>query len=176
MISGLALHTAAESRLRTLPVIAVSMISIGVYMWWSERAGRRCKRLSDIRSIDALIIGIAQAAAVIPGVSRSGSTISTGLFRDLEREAAVRFSFLMSTPIIAGAALVEARELIGAGLPPEMRVPFLLGTAVSAIVGYGAIWGLIRYLRVRSLAVFVVYRIAVGALILLIAFRGGTTG
>lgn len=126
----------------------------------------------SITAADALMIGIAQAFAVIPGVSRSGSTISTGLLLDMKRDAAARFSFLLSTPIIAGAALVEGRALVRSGLPPEMRAPFALGALVSAIVGYIAIWALIRFLRTRSLMVFVIYRIAVGAAMLAMASRG----
>jgi undecaprenyl-diphosphatase len=140
-------------------------------MWWSGRIGCCDKPLLGIRLGDALSIGIAQAFAIIPGVSRSDSTIATGLFRGMKREAATRFSFLLSTSIIAGAALVEGRELLKTGLPPEMRLPFLFGMLVSATVGYACIWGLIRYLRTRSLIVFVVYRIAVGVLILFIAFK-----
>jgi undecaprenyl-diphosphatase len=172
MITGLALHKAAKGSLRSLAVIGAAMVVVGVYMWWAERAGRCTKPLLGVRLGDALSIGIAQAVAVIPGVSRSGSTIATGLFRDMKRDAATRFSFLLSTPIIAGAALVEARELWKSGLPPEMRLPFFLGAIVSAIVGYAAIWGLIRYLRTKSLMVFVFYRIVVGVVILFVALIG----
>jgi undecaprenyl-diphosphatase len=168
MISGLLLHSAAEGPLRTPAVIGSAMIIVGLSMWWSERSGRCERSLLGIGFGDAFSIGVAQAFAVIPGVSRSGSTISTGLFRHMKRDAATRFSFLLSTPIIAGAALVEGRELLTTGLPPDMRFPFLLGVLVSAAVGYIAIWGLIRYLRTRSLFVFVVYRIVVGSFILVV--------
>jgi undecaprenyl-diphosphatase len=173
MASGLLLHRAAESSLRTLPVIGVMMVAVGLYMWWSERRGSFRKQIDEIGLGDSLSIGIAQACAVIPGVSRSGSTIATGLFRGLTREAATRFSFLLSTPIIAGAALVEGRELLHSGLPPDMRLPFCVGIIVSGFVGYAAIWALIRYLKTNSLMVFVIYRIAVGVLILGISFAVG---
>jgi undecaprenyl-diphosphatase len=166
MITGLIFQKAAEGSLRTPVVIGSAMIVVGLYMWWSEHAGRREKSVLDIGVGDAVSVGVAQAFAIIPGVSRSGSTISTALFRHLKREAATRFSFLLSTPIIAGAAAIEGRELVRTGLPPEMRFPFVLGVVVSAVVGYVAIWGLIRYLRTRSLIVFVAYRVAVGAFIL----------
>jgi undecaprenyl-diphosphatase len=173
MVSGLLLHRAAESTLRTLPVIGCMMVAVGLYMWWSERREKCEKHIDQLRLGDSLAIGIAQACAVVPGVSRSGSTIATGLFRGLTRESATRFSFLLSTPIIAGAALVEGRELLHTGLPPYMRMPFILGAVVSAIVGYAAIWALIRYLKTNSLMVFVIYRIAVGLFILGFSFAVG---
>lgn len=169
MIAGLVFHRAAEEVLRTPVVIGAAMVVVGLYMWSSERSGRCEKSLLEIGIADAFSVGIAQAFAVIPGVSRSGSTISTALFRNMKRDAATRFSFLLSTPIIAGAALVEGRELLTAGLPTEMRLPFVVGMLVSAVVGYAAIWGLIRYLRTRTLLVFVIYRIVVGAVLLLLS-------
>src|SRR6202795_613774 len=97
------------------------------------------KPLTRISLVDALVIGIAQAFALVPGVSRSGATITAGLFRNMTREAAIRFSFLLSTPLIAGAALLKAHELRKEGLPPGMHAPFLVGVVVSAVVGYAAI-------------------------------------
>jgi undecaprenyl-diphosphatase len=117
-----------------------------------------------------LIVGTAQAAALIPGVSRSGSTITAGLFRNMTREAAVRFSFLLSTPLIAGAALVKFHELHKEGLPEGMHTPFLVGILISAIVGYGAIAWLVRYLQSNSLKVFIVYRIVVGVVVIALAY------
>jgi undecaprenyl-diphosphatase len=113
---------------------------------------------------------VAQALAVIPGVSRSGVTMTAGLFRRMKRETAARFSFLLSTPIIAGAALKKGLEIRHAGLPPAMRLPFLCGALVSALVGYLVIAVLIRYLERRTFKFFVVYRIAVGVIVLLIGW------
>jgi undecaprenyl-diphosphatase len=117
---------------------------------------------------DALAIGVAQAFAVIPGVSRSGSTIAAGLSRGLERDAPTRFSFLLSTPIIAGAALFEGHELWNLGVPPEMREPIALAIFLSGVTGYLSIWGMIRYVRVRSMMVIVIYRVVAGVAILVI--------
>jgi undecaprenyl-diphosphatase len=128
------------------------------------------KPLTRISFADALIVGLAQAAALVPGVSRSGSTITAGLFRNMTREAAVRFSFLLSTPIIAGAALVKAHELRKEGLPAGMHAPFLVGILISAIVGYAAIAWLVRYLQSNSLRIFIVYRIMVGLVVIALAF------
>jgi undecaprenyl-diphosphatase len=113
MISGLLLHSAAEGALRTPAVIGSAMIIVGLYMWWSERSGRCERSLLGTGFGDAFSIGLAQAFAVISGVSRSGSTISTGLLRNMKREASTRFSFLLSTPIIAGAASRGTRATDG---------------------------------------------------------------
>jgi undecaprenyl-diphosphatase len=139
-------------------------------MWLGEKVGRMEKPLTRISFADAFLVGIAQAAALIPGVSRSGSTITAGLFRNLTREAAVRFSFLLSTPIIAGAALVKAHELHKEGLPAGMHIPVLVGILVSAIVGYAAISWLVRYLSSNSLKIFIAYRITLGVAVIALAF------
>ena len=113
-----------------------------------------------------MTVGVLQAFAVIPGVSRSGITITGGLFRNFTREAAARFSFLLSTPIIAGAALLKLHHVMKEGLPPGMATGFAVGMIVSAIVGYATIAWFIRYLQTKTLTVFVVYRILFGIAIL----------
>lgn len=173
VISGVLLHRAAETSLRSLPVIGSMLILVGVLMWLAERARAHKKQLASMHLSDSLTIGVAQAVAVIPGVSRSGATIAAGLWRGLERDSATRFSFLLSTPIIAGAALFEGRELWKAGVMPEMRVPLALAILLSGITGYLSIWGMLRYIRVKSMMVFVVYRVIAGIAILLI-WRLGT--
>jgi undecaprenyl-diphosphatase len=170
-IAGKLLEHSAEDYFREhIFLIAGALILVALLMWWSERVSSQQKSLTQISLADSLIVGCAQATALIPGVSRSGSTITAGLFRSMTREAAVRFSFLLSTPIIAGAALLKAHELRKEGLPPEMHTPFLVGIIVSAIVGYGAIAWLIRYLQSNTLRLFVVYRIVVGVIVIALAF------
>jgi undecaprenyl-diphosphatase len=170
-IAGKLLEHSAEDYFREhIFLIAGALILVALLMWWSERVSSQQKSLTQISLADSLIVGCAQATALIPGVSRSGSTITAGLFRSMTREAAVRFSFLLSTPIIAGAALLKAHELRKEGLPPEMHTPFLVGIIVSAIVGYGAIAWLIRYLQSNTLRLFVVYRIVVGFIVIALAF------
>ncbi len=151
-------------------LIAGALIVVGLLMWLGEKASSMSKPLTRISLLDALVVGCAQAAAIVPGVSRSGSTITAGLFRNMTREAAVRFSFLLSTPIIAGAALLKAHELHKEGLPAGMRMPFIVGIIVSAIVGYGAIAWLIRYLQSNSLKIFVVYRVVFGLIVIGLAY------
>jgi len=169
-IAGVLLHKQAESSLRAPWVMAGTMIGVALIMAWSEKIGSLRKPLTGITLADALWVGAAQATAVVPGVSRSGSTIAAGLFRGMSRDAAARFSFLLSTPIIAGAALFEGRRLLRAGIPPEMRVAFLVGAIVSGIVGYASIALFVRYLRTHSLKIFIVYRIVFGIIILALAY------
>jgi len=170
-IAGKLLEHSAEDYFREhIYLIATALIVVALLMWWGEKVSQLTKPLTRINLADALIVGCAQATALIPGVSRSGSTITAGLFRNMTREAAVRFSFLLSTPIIAGAALLKAHELKKEGLPAGMHMPFLVGVLVSAIVGYAAIAWLIRYLQSNSLKVFIVYRIVVGLIVIGLAF------
>ena len=166
-IAGKLLEHSAEEYFREhIYLIAGALIVVALFMWWGEKISRLTKPLTGISLIDAIIVGCAQATALIPGVSRSGATITAGLFRDMTREAAVRFSFLLSTPIIAGAALLKAHELRKEGLPHAMHAPFLVGVLISAIVGYAAIVWLIRYLQSNSLRVFIIYRIVVGVIVI----------
>jgi undecaprenyl-diphosphatase len=170
-IAGKLLERSAEDYFREhIVLIASALIVVALLMWLGEKVGKLEKPLTRISFADSLIVGIAQAFALIPGVSRSGSTITAGLFRNMTREAAVRFSFLLSTPIIAGAALLKAHELHKEGLPAGMHAPFLAGIIVSAIVGYGTIAWLIRYLQGNSLRVFIVYRIVAGVVVIALAF------
>lgn len=166
-IAGKLLERGAEDYFREhIYLIAGALIVVALLMWWGEKVGKMARSLTRVSFADAFIIGCAQAAALIPGVSRSGATITAGLFRNLTREAAVRFSFLLSTPIIAGAALLKAHELKKEGLPAAMHAPFIVGMIVSAVVGYAAIAWLIRYLQSNSLKVFIVYRIVVGIIVI----------
>jgi undecaprenyl-diphosphatase len=169
-IAGALLEKRIETTFRAPALVASMLIIVAIIMWLAERMSRFEKPLPQITLTDALIVGVLQAFAVIPGVSRSGITITGGLFRNFTREAAARFSFLLSTPIIAGAALLKAHELKKEGLPAEMHMPFLVGVVVSAIVGYAAIAWLIRYLQSNSLKVFIVYRIVVGVIVIGLAF------
>jgi len=170
-IAGKLLESSAEDYFREhIFLIAGALIVVGLLMWLGEAVSHNDKPLTRISLVDALIVGCAQAAALMPGVSRSGATITAGLLRNMTREAAVRFSFLLSTPIIAGAALLKALELHKEGLPPGMHAPFIIGILVSTIVGYGAIAWLIRFLQSHSLKIFVVYRVVFGIIVIALAY------
>jgi undecaprenyl-diphosphatase len=145
---------------------------VGVVLWIAEAAARRVRDLASLSLPDALAIGLAQALAVVPGCSRSGITIGIGLFRGLTREAAARFSFLLSTPIIAAAAakaLYDLHKQPG-GLHAFLDMNFFVGVAVSAVTGWIVIAWFLRYLRRSSLRPFVYYRIIFGIIVLALAF------
>ncbi len=170
-IAGKLLEHSAEDYFREhIFLIAGALIVVALLMWLGESVGKLDKPLTRISFLDSLIVGMAQAFALIPGVSRSGSTITAGLFCNMTRDAAVRFSFLLSTPLIAGAALLKAHELHKEGLPHDMQMPMLVGIIVSALVGYAAIAWLIRYLQSNSLRVFIFYRIVAGIVVIALAF------
>lgn len=169
-LAGWRFEHAAEHQLRQPAVIGAALILVGVLMWAGERLNARRHTLGQISFLDSLLVGIAQAFAVIPGVSRSGVTMSAGLFRGMTRETCARFSFLLSTPIIAGAALKKGLEIRQEGLPPEMRLPFLVGAILAALVGYLVIAVLMRYLERRTFKIFVVYRLGLGVIVLLLGW------
>jgi len=170
-IAGYLFEHAAEEQLRRPMIIGVAMIGVALLMWAGERFSRREEGLGQVTFLDSIVVGVAQAFAVIPGVSRSGVTMTAGLFRNMTRETAARFSFLLSTPLIAGAALKKGLEIRHEGLPPEMKLPFAVGIVVSGLVGYVVIAWLIRYLERRTFTVFIVYRLALGAVVLLWGLR-----
>lgn len=147
--------------------IAALLLIGGLILAVAELIGRRTRDLADLRWRDAAVIGVAQAFALFPGISRSGITISAGLFIGLKREPAARFSFLMATPIIAGAGLWKARELLGGGLTDTTVLPLIVGLVTSAIAGLAAIAFLLAFLRRRSTGVFIAYRVVLAALIVL---------
>ncbi len=165
-LAGFKFERAAEETLRQPQIIGAALIVIALFMWAAEWLSRRNETLGQVTLLDSILVGISQAVAVIPGISRSGVTMSTGLFRGMTRETAARFSFLLSTPIIAGAALKKGLEIRHEGLTPEMRLPFLLGIVVSGLVGYSVIAWLIRYLERRTFKPFIVYRLVLGVIVL----------
>ncbi len=156
---------------KNLWVIAIMLISIAVLLAFAELVGKRRKEISDFGLLDAIVVGFAQVLALIPGASRSGSTIMGGLFVGQKREAAARFSFLLSIPAITASGLLELKEA-GTLLPQESFAPLLVGTIVSGIVGYLSIWFLIAFLRKRSTAIFIGYRIVLGVIILVLLWQG----
>lgn len=150
---------------KNLWVIATMMIVVGLLLALAEVVGRRSKHMDELGVGDALAVGSAQVLALIPGSSRSGSTIMAGLFAGQTRETAARFSFLLSIPAIAASGLLELKEAVHK-LPTGSYDSLAVATIVSGVVGYASIWFLLRYLRTHSTGVFIVYRVIVGALIL----------
>jgi len=168
-VVGLALDSLAETQLRSLLLIAATSASMGLFLWLADLYSRQEKRLEQVKWADALLVGAAQALAIVPGVSRSGITIAVSRTRQMTRETAARFSFLLSTPIIAGAAFYKLRDLS----PQDINGPFLAGVATAGVVGALAIGLLLQYLRRSGLGIFAAYRLLISAfLVLYVIFHG----
>ncbi|MBX3282282.1 MAG: UDP-diphosphatase [Acidobacteria bacterium] len=156
---------------KNLWIIATMLIVIAVLLFAAEKIGSHRKDVKELTLVDALVQGFCQVLALMPGASRSGSTIMGGLLAGEKRETAARFSFLLSMPAIFASGLLELHQATKI-LPNDAWVPLLVGTIVAGIVGYASIWGLLAYLRRRSTMVFVVYRIILGAAILVLLWKG----
>ncbi len=159
----------AEAEWRSPILIGCMLIGVGVLMLIADRVSRLCKDIGHMSALDAMIIGLAQALAIVPGTSRSGITIIAGLFRNFERPAAARFSFLLSTPAIAAAAL---NAFWGLHKSPEKldMLPFIVGMSVSALAGCLVIGMFMKFLRRHTLKFFVYYRIIFGIIVIALAF------
>jgi undecaprenyl-diphosphatase len=167
----------AETTWRSPFVIGTMMVVVGILMWLGERAGSRKKDLSAVSFADSLAIGVAQAIAIVPGTSRSGITITAGLFRNLDRPAAARFSFLLSAPAIAAAAAKALHDLMKhGGIPAGMHTPFALGIVISALSGLAVIALLLRFLQRHTLYFFIYYRIIFGIIVIALAFSRPPAG
>lgn len=172
VVVGLLLRDAIEGPLRGLYVIAGSMISFAVILAWVESRASLRRRLGDITIWDGLVIGVGQMFSLVPGASRSGTTITAALAVGLERSTAARFSFLLSLPAITGAGIYELAKHWHAISTAQLARPIILATSVAFVVGWASIDFLLKFLRRNPTYVFVVYRIVVGALILALIGMG----
>lgn len=168
-VLGMKYEHVVEETFRSPLLIAVSLVVVSIVMWAADRFSAKSAGLDRMTLGHALLIGCAQAAALVPGVSRSGSTIIAGLLAGYSRESAARFSFLLSTPAIAGAAVLKLSKL---HLAPGEALPFALGTVCSAAVGYLCIKFLLHYVNRHSLNLFVWYRLALAAAVVLLLAAG----
>lgn len=171
-LAGLLAGDAVETYLRSPLVPGVTLIALALVLWLAERLGSREKSFDQIEWRDAILIGLAQALALVPGVSRSGITITAALFSGLRREPAARFSFLLSAPIIAGAAATKMLDLISSPGGQGQLLMLAAGVLTSAIVGYLSIRFMLRYLAQNTTYVFVCYRIVLGIVVLLAFWWG----
>jgi undecaprenyl-diphosphatase len=175
LIAGLLLKSVlngCHSPLRGLLVIGCASIAMAVLLGIAEKWARHRRRFADITLRDGIIVGVAQAFALIPGVSRSGATLTAGLFCGLERETAARFSFLLGLPAITLAGLYELRVLFKAGLSSDGWITLLIGLLFASVTAFIAIYGLLRYLERRSTWIFVWYRLAFGMAIVVAVATG----
>jgi undecaprenyl-diphosphatase len=167
VIAGLLLEDAAENIFRAPVMIAATLAGAGLLLWVADRTGKLQRRFDDIRLTDVLVIGLFQALAIMPGVSRSGITMTAGLFRGLNRMAAARFSFLLSAPVILGAGVYKLPHIIQQGSAPGQFGFYLAGFLAAAVSGYLVIAFLLRFVQTHSFVVFVYYRFLLAALVLL---------
>jgi undecaprenyl-diphosphatase len=171
VVAGIALKDVIENDFRNLWLTGSVLVGLGVVLGVAERVGRMDRPIDDMGWRSALLLGLAQALSVVPGVSRSGATISMGLFLGYEREAATRFAFLLAIPAVVGAGLFELPEAVNGDnlyTVPETAA----ATVVAFFVGYVSIAWLLRYIATRSYAPFVAYRIALGTLVLVLLSTG----
>ncbi len=168
-LAGFLLNDLIATALRGIGLVAVTLVAGAAILWLADRWGARTKGVEDVTLPLAIGLGAAQALALVPGISRSGISISAARFAGLDREAAARFSFLMATPITAGAALFEARKLAAgeAGVTVSLGL-LVVGMGAAFVSGTLAIGFLLRYLRTRSLNVFVAYRLVVAAVVVVV--------
>jgi undecaprenyl-diphosphatase len=168
IVLGLLLQNTIETTFRDLRIVAVALIVFSVVLFAADRVGRKQRTLDQLSVGHGVAFGLAQALALVPGVSRSGGTITAGLFLGYTRAAAARYSFLLAIPAVLGSGLYQAYEALSGKIagPPVQWGPALVATAVSFGVGLGVIAWLLRYLERGSFLPFVVYRIVLGVLVL----------
>lgn len=172
IVLGLALHTKIETTFRSLYVIAAALIGMGIVMLLAEKFGSQKRKVEDVEVADGVKVGLWQVLSLIPGMSRSGSTISGALFGGFNREAAARFSFLLSVPSVLAAGLYEAFKE-RSHFSGELMMPTVVATIVSFVVGYASIAFFMQFLHKRGITPFVVYRVLLGV-VLLALLQAGT--
>jgi undecaprenyl-diphosphatase len=170
-IAGFFFEDWIDGQLGTPVIIAVSLIVFGLLMWWADRR-HGSRPVESFRARDALVVGAAQTLALNPGTSRSGITITAARQVGFDRDSAARISFLMSIPVIAGAVVFKVGGLVVDGIPDGLLAPLVVGVITSFVSGWLAVWGTLRWVRTRSFTPFVVYRVALGVVVLVVAAAG----
>ena len=171
-IFGLAFRNQIESGARDLYVIGTALMVLGLVLLAAEKVGTRERDMDTITPRDGLVVGLAQALALVPGVSRSGATITAGLFLGLDRAAAARFSFLLSVPAVVLSGLFEMRNFVGEGGDDTGAGALIVATLLAFVVGYASIAFLLRFLANHSTYVFVGYRVVLGGAVVVLAYAG----
>lgn len=173
VVLGLLLQDAIDNNFRNLKVIGTTLIVLGIVLGIAERVGRKSSPIEDLTVKHAVLLGLAQAGALVPGVSRSGATISMGLFLGYERAAATRYAFLLAIPAVVGAGIFKLKDIGGDNA--YGTGPTIVGTVVSFVVGLAVIHWLLRYVSTHSYTPFVIYRVGLGALVLVLVGAGVIT-
>lgn len=172
VLAGMFLGDIAETYLRKPLVVASTLGGVAFFLLWAERIGKRLRDIDNLGPIDAIIVGVAQAMAIVPGVSRSGITMTAGLFLGFNRQDAARFSFMMSAPIIFGAGIYKVPEIIRQGSQGGQAAFYLAGFLSSMLFGYIFIAWLLKFIRTKSFDIFAYYRLGLAAIICLLVFLG----
>ena len=167
-IAGGLLGDWIDNELGGIPLIAISLIGFGLLLGYADQRSKNARTMDSFDRRDALLVGAAQVLALNPGTSRSGITITAGRFRTFTRDSAARISFLMAIPVTAGAIVFEMAKLVKDGIPDGLLGPMIAGIITSAIFGWLAVWGTIKYVRTHTYTPFVVYRVVVGVAVLAI--------
>lgn len=168
VLAGLFFNDFIEERLNSIHLVLEMMAAFAVLLWVSDLIGKSVKKINSLTFMEAVLLGIAQAIALIPGVSRSGVTITTGRFLGLSREEAAKYSFLMAIPITGGAGFYKGLKLLKHGFGEIEPLTFLIGMVTSLIVGYICIAFFLRYLQKHGMFLFVIYRLLLATVILLL--------
>jgi undecaprenyl-diphosphatase len=170
IIAGLLFKSKVEALYNSYLLIAIIVVAAGGLLIIAERFGKRLRALDSMKWLDALIIGVWQVLALIPGVSRSSATMTGGMLRNFNRTDAARFSFLMSIPALLGAGVIAIKDLLGAkDLLSQLAAPLAVGFISAAISGYLVVRWLLNYLRSRTLNAFAIYRVVFGAICIIVA-------
>ncbi|MEN8141987.1 MAG: undecaprenyl-diphosphatase UppP [Thermodesulfobacteriota bacterium] len=167
VMAGLFLNDLVETLFRQPVLVATTLGIVGLLLLWAEKAGKKQRDIEQLGLTDALIIGVAQALAVVPGVSRSGITMTAGLFAGFNRQAAARFSFMLSAPIIFGAGVYHVPEIIKQGGAPGQLGFYLAGFLAAALSGYAFIAWLLKFIRTRTFEIFAYYRMGLAFVVYL---------
>ncbi len=179
-VLGVAFEKSIENTLRSPMITVVTLTVLALVLYWADRHGRRQRTMDQFTWADSIWIGLSQALALIPGVSRSGITISTAMIRDADRVSAARFSFLLATPVIVGGGILEGYKLlqaagqVSAGIADPVAISwgvFVVGVTCAAITGLCCIRYFLRYLQTRSFLPFVIYRIVLAVIVLIFHLR-----
>ncbi|MBI3949245.1 MAG: undecaprenyl-diphosphate phosphatase [Acidobacteria bacterium] len=173
MVGGLLFEDLIVTQVRSLWIIAAALIGLALILYLAERASSHQRKVEQVTWVDAIVMGVAQSLALVPGASRSGTTITAGLLLGMTRETAARLSFLLSIPAVAGSGLYELYKVhhsLGADLNSELSL--LVATMVSLVSGYAAIAFLMRYLRTHTTYIFIWYRIGLGILLIIMLIAG----
>jgi undecaprenyl-diphosphatase len=172
-IFGLIFKDQIENGARDLYLISIALIVFGLVLLAAEEVGKKTRSIEQINRRDGVVIGLFQAMALVPGVSRSGATISAGLFRGFDRPSAARYSFLLSVPAVVLSGLFELKSIVdGSEHVHTGAGALIIATVLAFVVGYWSIAFLLRYVARHSTIVFVVYRVALGSLVLVLVSTG----